>query len=202
MIKDFFGLCPNLVFLAKISSLKNQEFQQCGVLVSFSYCQVEILSCFIVFITLFLVHCSSNLKFSSCCHAGISCFVDFIFGVLVSFSCHQANKLISCVLLISFLVFSCLLLLVKLVSWYLVFHHLQCLIVCKLQVFNHCYIIVGFLVFGCVFKSQFIMAKDHDVFMNIIIEDTKGIDLNVLVMVKMGLQVVVVGLDLQQVIVK
>jgi hypothetical protein len=31
------------------------------------------------------------------------------------------------------------------------------------------------------------MAKDHDVFMNIIIEDTKGIDLNVLVMVKMGL---------------
>jgi hypothetical protein len=73
-------------------------------------------SCFIVFIALFLVHYSRNLKFSSCCHAGISCFVDFIFGVLVSFSCRQASKLIYCVLLISFLVFSCLFLLVKLVS--------------------------------------------------------------------------------------
>jgi hypothetical protein len=40
------------------------------------------------------------------------------------------------------------------------------------------------------------MAKDHNVFMNGIIEDTKGIDLNVLAMVKTGLGVVVVGLDL------
>ncbi len=151
---------------------------------------------FIIFIALFLVHCFSNLKFFSCCQASILCFVNFIFSALVFFSCHQAGKLVSCVLLTSFLVFSCLLLLVKLVSWYFVFHHLWCLVAYKLQIFNHCYIIVGLLVFGYVFKSQFIMAKDRDVFMNIIIEDTKGIDLNVLAMVKMGLGVVVVGLDL------
>jgi hypothetical protein len=120
---------------------------------SFFYCHFGITSCFIVFIALFLVHCSNNLKFFSCCQAVISCFVDFIFGALVFLSCHQAGKLVSCVLLTSVLVISCLLLLVKLVSWYLMFHHLQCFANCKFQVFNHCYIIVGLLVFCCVFRS-------------------------------------------------
>jgi hypothetical protein len=30
------------------------------------------------------------------------------------------------------------------------------------------------LVFCCVFRSQFIMAKDHDVFMNGVIENNEG----------------------------
>jgi hypothetical protein len=32
-------------------------------------------------------------------------------------------------------------------------------------------------VFCCVFKSQFIMADDYDVFMNEVAKDAKGIDL-------------------------
>lgn len=116
---------------------------------SFLCCQVELTSCFIVFI-LFLVHCFSNIKFYSCCQTGILCFIDFIFGALVSSSRHT-NKLVSCVSLISSLVFLCLLLVVKLVNWYFVFRHLQCFIAYKLQVFNNCYIAIGLLVFHCVF---------------------------------------------------
>jgi len=49
------------------------------------------------------------------------------------------------------------------------------------------------------------MVEDHDIFMNEVTKDVKGIDLYltmVSTLVKMGLGVTVVGLDLKQVIVK
>jgi hypothetical protein len=99
--------------------------------------------CIVLVISSFLLVVKTNM----------SCFVNFIFGVFVSFFCHETNKLLSCVSSTSSLLFLCLLLVVNLVNQYFVFHHLQCLVAWKLQIFNHCYIKVGLLVFCCVFKG-------------------------------------------------